>query len=85
MAHHFVDCHYNSGFHTIEYVKTFSQLKDQFDSRPSSEQDNHIEERAHNDGYGPALIGRYQIRTWSNLFTRSINHSLQGVVTTEEV
>lgn len=36
LATHFVECHYDNGFHNVSYVNTFQQLKDQFDHRPTS-------------------------------------------------
>lgn len=36
LATNFVEYHYKNGFQHIKYVKTFQQLKDQFDNRPTS-------------------------------------------------
>ena len=36
LATNFVECYYDMGFQDIKYVKTFQQLKDQFDHRPTS-------------------------------------------------
>lgn len=36
LAEHFVESYYHLGFGEVTYVKTFSQLKNQFDSRPGS-------------------------------------------------
>lgn len=37
LANHFAEFHYGSGFQYVDYVKTFQQLKDQYDSRPEAQ------------------------------------------------